>query len=240
MSLAGAMESAPVSQEMVVSEMPSRRHCLYLDDFSGSEISAVLDSAKGMAEVLGRYIKKYEQVAMATNNRIHLYEALVKSVISQQLSGKAAHSILSKLKNQVGGKKPISPEKILDTPFGKIRGAGVSESKARTIVTLAKMTETGAIPSARKMKGMSDGEIIGILTSVKGIGRWTVEMILMFKLGRKDVMPVTDLGVRKGYSIIFGCKELGAPKTILDHSHKWSPYRSYVAKYFWAAADDKL
>ena len=190
--------------------------------------------------VLGRFIKKYEPVTLTPNNRITLFEALVKSVIGQQLSGKAAHSILSKLKDQVGGKKPISPEKILGTPFGKIRSAGVSESKARTIVALAKMTGTGSIPSARKMKGMSDEEIIGILTSVKGIGRWTVEMILMFKLGRKDVMPVTDLGVRKGYSIIFGCKELAAPKTILEHSRKWSPYRSFVSKYFWAAADGKL
>ena len=188
--------------------------------------------------VLGRFIKKYEPVALTPNNRITLFEALVKSIIGQQLSGKAAHSILSKLKDQVGGKKPISPEKILGTPFGKIRGAGVSGAKARTIVALAKMTKTGAVPSARKMKGMSDEEIIDILTSVKGIGRWTVEMILMFKLGRKDVMPATDLGVRKGYSIIFSCKDLATPKTILEHSRKWSPYRSYVAKYFWAAADE--
>jgi len=190
--------------------------------------------------VLGRFIKKYEPVTLTPNNRITLFEALVKSVIGQQLSGKAAHSILSKLKDQVVGKKTISPGKILGTPFRKIRGAGVSESKARTIVTLAKMTETGTIPSTRKMQGMSDEEIIGILTSVKGIGRWTVEMILMFKLGRQDVMPATDLGVRKGYSIIFGQKELASPKAILDHSRKWSPYRSFVAKYFWAAADGKL
>ena len=188
--------------------------------------------------VLGRFIKKYEPVTLAPNNRITLFETLVKSVIGQQLSGKAAHSILTKLKDQVGGKKPISPEKILGTPFGKIRGAGVSESKARTIVALAEMTETGAIPSSRKMKGMSDEKIIEILTSVKGIGRWTVEMILMFKLGRKDVMPATDLGVRKGYSIIFGHRDLETPKTILKHSQKWSPYRSFVAKYFWTAADE--
>ena len=188
--------------------------------------------------VLGRFIKKYDPVAMAPNNRITLFEALVKSVIGQQLSGKAASSILSKLKDQVGGKKNISPERILGTPFKKIRGAGVSESKARTIVALAKLTEAGAIPSARKMKGMSDEEIIEILTSVKGIGRWTVEMILMFKLGRKNVMPATDLGVRKGYSIIFGHKELAMPKAILEHSRIWSPYRSIVAKYCWEAADE--
>ena len=187
--------------------------------------------------VLGRFIKKYEPVTMVPNNRITLFEALVKSVVGQQLSGKAAHSILTKLKDQVGGKKPISPEKILGTPFGEIRGAGVSESKARTIVALAKMTKEGAIPSARKMKGMSDEEIIEVLTSVKGIGRWTVEMILMFKLGRQDVMPATDLGVRKGYSIIFGHRDLATPKTILEHSQKWSPYRSFVAMYCWAAAD---
>ena len=190
--------------------------------------------------VLGRFIKKYEPVTLTPNKRITLFEALVKSVIGQQLSGKAAHSILSKLKNQVGGKKPISPEKLLSTPYGKIRSAGVSDSKARTIITLAEMVKTGAIPSSRKMKSMSDEEIVQALTAVKGIGQWTAEMILMFKLGRQDVMPATDLGVRKGYSIIFHSMELAAPKAILEHSQKWSPYRSFAAKYFWAAADDKL
>jgi len=189
---------------------------------------------------LGRFIKKYEPVTLAPNNRITLFEALVKSVIGQQLSGKAAHSILSKLKNQVGGKKPISPEKILSTPYGKIRSAGVSDLKARTIITLAEMVKTGAIPSSRKMRSMSDEEIVQALTAVKGIGQWTAEMILMFKLGRQDVMPATDLGVRKGYSIIFNSMELAAPKAILEHSQKWSPYRSFAAKYFWAAADEKL
>ena len=87
---------------------------------------------------------------------------------------------------------------------------------------------------------MSDQEIIQTLTAVKGIGQWTVEMILMFKLGRQDVMPATDLGVRKGYSIIFKSKEIAVPKTILEHSQKWSPYRSFAAKYCWAVADAKL
>ena len=190
--------------------------------------------------VLGRFIKKFEPVTLVPNNRITLFEAMVKSVIGQQLSGKAAHSILSKLKVQVGGKQSISPEKILSTPYGKIRSAGVSDSKARTIITLAEMVKTGAIPSSRKMRSMSDEEIVQALTAVKGIGQWTAEMILMFKLGRQDVMPATDLGVRKGYSIIFNSMELAAPKAILEHSQKWSPYRSFAAKYFWAAADAKL
>ena len=190
--------------------------------------------------MLGQYIKKLESVTLAPNNRITLFEALVKSVIGQQLSGKAAHSILTKLKVQVRGKKSISPEKILSTSFGKIRSAGVSESKARTIIVLAEMVKTGAIPSSRKMRSMSDEEIVQALTAVKGIGQWTAEMILMFKLGRQNVMPATDLGVRKGYSIIFNSMELATPKTILEHSQKWSPYRSFAAKYFWAAADAKL
>ena len=190
--------------------------------------------------VLGRFIKKFELVTLVPNNRITLFEALVKSVIGQQLGGKAAHSILSKLKVQVGGKKPISPEKILSTPYGKIRSAGVSNLKARTIITLAEMVKTGAIPSSRKMRSMSDEEIVQALTAVKGIGQWTAEMILMFKLGRQDVMPATDLGVRKGYSIIFNSMELADPKAILEHSQKWSPYRSFAAKYFWVAADEQL
>ena len=92
--------------------------------------------------VLGQYIKKLEPVTLALNNRITLFEALVKSVIGQQLSGKAAHSILTKLKVQVGGKKPINPEKILSTPYGKFRIASVSDSKTRTIITLAEMVKT--------------------------------------------------------------------------------------------------
>ena len=155
----------------------------------------VVDFLDRTAPVLGRFIKKFELVTLVPNNRITLFEALVKSVIGQQLSGKAAHSILSKLKNQVGGKKLISPEKILSTPYGKIRSAGVSDSKARTIITLAEMVKTGAIPSSRKMRSMSDEEVVQALTAVKGIGQWTAEMILMFKLGRQDVMPATDLGV---------------------------------------------
>lgn len=190
--------------------------------------------------VLGQYIKKLEPVTLAPNNRITLFEALVKSVIGQQLSGKAAHSILSKLKVQVGGKKPINSGKILSTSYGKIRSAGVSESKARTIIALAEMTKNGAIPSSRKMRIMSDEEVVQALTAVKGIGQWTAEMILMFKLGRQDVMPATDLGVRKGYSIIFKSRELAAPKTILEHSQKWRPYRSFAAKYFWAVVDAKF
>ena len=190
--------------------------------------------------VLGRFIMKFEPVTLVPNNRITLFEALVKSVIGQQLSGKAAHSILSKLRVQVGGKQSISPEKILSTPYGKIRSAGVSDSKARTIITLAEMVKTGAIPSSRKMRSMSDEEIVQALTAVKGIGQWTAEMILMFKLGRQDVMPATDLGVRKGYSIIFKSKQLATPKAILEHSQKWSSYRSFAAKYFWAAADAEL
>ena len=187
--------------------------------------------------VLGQFIKKFEPDTLVPNNRITLFEALVKSVIGQQLSGKAAHSILSKLKVQVGGKKPISPEKILSTPYGKIRSAGVSDSKTRTIVTLAGMVKTGAIPSSRKMRSMSDEEVVQSLTAVKGIGQWTAEMFLMFNLNRPNIFPVKDIGLLRAISKNYKTTYPPSKRFLKKISKIHYGYRTVFTWYMWRSID---
>ena len=186
---------------------------------------------------LGQFIKICKPVSVAPNNKVTLFESLVKSVIGQQLSGKAASSIFRKLKTNLGDKKAVTVKGVIETPAEDIKNSGVSNSKAKTILLIAEKIQDGTIPTIRKMNRMSDEEIINILTTIKGIGRWTAEMMLISKLGRKDVMPSTDLGIRKGYSIIFRKKTLAAPKHISKRSVRWIPYRSIAAKYCWEAVN---
>jgi DNA-3-methyladenine glycosylase II len=134
--------------------------------------------------------------------------------------------------------KWLDPAKVLATPDEKLRGAGLSGSKTAAIKDLAAKTIDGTVPSGRALLRMSDDEIITRLTQVRGIGRWTVEMLLLFDLGRPDVWPVDDYGVRKGFAKTFGKWKLPTPKQLMKHGEKWRPYRSVAAWYFWRALDE--
>jgi 3-methyladenine DNA glycosylase/8-oxoguanine DNA glycosylase len=125
----------------------------------------------------------------------------------------------------------------LDTPDEKLRGAGLSRNKVAAIKDLAAKTIDGTVPSARTLAKMSDEEIIARLITVRGIGRWTVEMLLLFDLGRPDVWPVDDYGVRKGFAKTFGKRKLPKPKQLMKLGEKWRPHRSVAAWYFWRALD---
>jgi DNA-3-methyladenine glycosylase II len=127
---------------------------------------------------------------------------------------------------------------VLETPDEKLRDAGLSRSKVAAIKDLAVKTIDGTVPSARTLAKMSDEEIIERLIAVRGIGRWTVEMLLLFDLGRPDVWPVHDYGVRKGFARTFGKRKLPTPKQLLKHGRKFSPHRSVAAWYFWRALDN--
>src|SRR5207237_3662917 len=133
--------------------------------------------------------------------------------------------------------KTVAPTKVLPPPDEKPRGAGLSRSKTAAIKDLAAKTIDGTVPSGRALLRMSDDEIIARLTQVRGIGRWTVEMLLLFDLGRPDVWPVDDHGVRKGFAKTFGKRKLPTPKQLMKHGEKWRPYRSVAAWYFWRAVD---
>src|SRR3712207_2153864 len=165
------------------------------------------------------------------------FEALAESIAYQQLSGKAAATIWSRVRALYGKRKWLDPKQVLATPDETLRAAGLSRSKTAAIKDLAGKTLDGTVPSAAALAKMSDDEIIERLTQVRGIGRWTVEMLLLFELGRLDVWPVTDLGVQKGYARTFGKRKLPNPKQLHKAGEKWRPYRSVAAWYFWRALD---
>jgi len=168
---------------------------------------------------------------------INPFDALAESIAYQQLSGKAAATIWKRVRALFPRRKHLDPKLVLATPDEKFRAAGLSRSKIAALKDLAAKTIDGTVPSSRALARMSDEEIIARLTSVRGIGRWTAEMVLLFDLGRLDVWPVADYGVRKGFARTFGRRKLPTPKQLTKFGEKWRPYRSVAAWYFWRALD---
>lgn len=165
------------------------------------------------------------------------FDALAESIAYQQLSGKAAATIWKRVRALYPRRKYLDPKHVLKTPDEKLRAAGLSRNKVAAIKDLAAKTIDGTVPSARRLAKMSDEEIIARLITVRGIGRWTVEMLLLFDLGRPDVWPVDDYGVRKGFAKTFGKRKLPKPKQLMKLGEKWRPHRSVAAWYFWRALD---
>ena len=165
------------------------------------------------------------------------FDALAESIAYQQLSGKAAATIWGRVRALYPRRKWLDPKLVLATPDEKLRACGLSGSKTAALKDLAAKTIDGTVPSARALARMTDEEIVDRLTAVRGIGRWTVEMLLLFSLGRLDVWPVADYGVQKGFAKTFGRKKLPTPKQLQKIGEKWRPYRSVAAWYFWRALD---
>jgi DNA-3-methyladenine glycosylase II len=187
-----------------------------------------------MAELIRRS-RRYEITPAVT---VRPFDALAESIAYQQLNGKAAAIIWGRVRALYPKTKWLDPAKVLAIPDEKLRGAGLSRSKTAAIKDLAAKTLDGTVPSGRALLRMSDDEIIARLTQVRGIGRWTVEMLLLFDLGRPDVWPVADYGVQKGFAKTFRKLKLPTPKQLIKQGEKWRPYRSVAAWYFWRALDD--
>jgi DNA-3-methyladenine glycosylase II len=187
-----------------------------------------------MAALIARS-KRYDVKA---GGLVRPFDALAESIAYQQLSGKAAATIWGRVRALYPRKKYLDPKAILKTPDRKLRGAGLSRSKVAALKDLAAKTIDGTVPTAAALAKMSDDEIIERLIQVRGIGRWTVEMLLLFDLGRPDVWPVDDYGVRKGFAKTFGKRKLPTPKQLLKQGKKFAPYRSIAAWYFWRALDN--
>jgi|SRR5437588_847355 len=173
-----------------------------------------------------------------TGGLLRPFDALAESIAYQQLSGKAAATIWARVRALYGKRKYLDPKVVLETPDEKLRGAGLSRSKVAALKDLAAKTIDGTVPTARALAKMTDEEIIERLIIVRGIGRWTVEMLLLFDLGRPDVWPIHDYGVRKGFAKTFGKRKLPTPKQLLKHGKKFAPHRSVAAWYFWRALDN--
>ncbi len=186
-----------------------------------------------MAELIARS-RRYN-IAPAVS--IRPFDALAESIAYQQLSGKAAATIFGRVRALYPKQKWLDPEQLLATPDETLRAAGLSRAKTAALKDLAAKTIDGTVPAGRALIRMSDDEIVARLTAVRGIGRWTVEMLLLFDLGRPDVWPVDDYGVRKGFAKTFRRRQLPTPKELMKFGEKWRPYRSMAAWYFWRALD---
>ena len=163
-------------------------------------------------------------------------DALARAILYQQLSGKAAATIVGRVEAAIGAQK-LHADTLGRIDDATLRACGVSGNKTLALRDLCRRAEAGEIPSTRQMAGMHQDEIVAALTRVRGIGRWTVEMMLIFRLGRPDVLPVDDLGIRKGAQIVDRAEAMPAPKALLARGECWGPYRTWASLYLWRIAD---
>ncbi|MGE0608347.1 MAG: DNA-3-methyladenine glycosylase [Pirellulales bacterium] len=164
------------------------------------------------------------------------FESLLRAIVYQQLSGKAAATIYGRVQALLPG-RTIRPEALLQVPQSTLRTAGMSRAKTLAAHDLAAKALDGTIPSLAKLRKMEDQAIIERLTAVRGVGVWTVEMLLIFKLGRPDVLPLTDLGVRKGFMRTYARSAMPTAQELLTHGDRWRPFRSVASWYLWRAID---
>jgi DNA-3-methyladenine glycosylase II len=165
------------------------------------------------------------------------YQALVSAIAHQQLHGNAARAILGRFVALHPGQEFPTPPQVLSTDEAELRGCGFSASKVAAIRDIAAKAAEGVVPTRRAATRLSDAELIERLTTIRGVGRWTVEMLLIFTLGRKDVLPVDDFGVREGYKLLYELEAQPKPRDLATIGEAWAPYRSFAAWYLWRAAD---
>lgn len=187
-------------------------------------------------EILGALIQQVGPCRLECKARTP-FQALVRAIVYQQLNGTAAAAILGRLKALFPGRRLPSPERLLRMPEARLRAAGLSRAKTAALKDLAAKAVAGIVPTTRVIRSMSNAEIVERLTTVRGVGPWTVEMLLIFTLGRPDVLPATDYGVRKGFALTYGWKDLPKPKELLAFGERWQPHRTTAAWYFWRALE---
>lgn len=181
--------------------------------------------------VMAEVISKVGPYNLALRTAGTHFDALVRSIVYQQLSGKAAATIHGRVLQLFDPNAPL-PAQIIATDHETLRRAGLSNQKASYIRNLAEHSLNGSLP-IESLHELTDDEIIAALIQVKGIGRWSAQMFLMFRLGRPNVLPDLDLGVQKGIQTAYRMKKLPSPKKVLEVGAKWTPYRSMASWYMW-------
>lgn len=194
---------------------------------------------------LGLLIEQAGPYTLLLQSQHSPFEALLEAILSQQLHGAAARAILHRLLQLFGDIHP-TPQLLLQQPDDALRATGLSRNKVLALQDLARKTIDGTVPELKSIRRMADEEIVQRLTAVRGVGVWTVEMMLMFRLGRPDVLPLGDYGVRKGFALTFNrlprskpfdATMLADPKKMLRRGERWRPWRSVAAWYLWRACD---
>ena len=187
--------------------------------------------------VLRKLIREHGKCSFKPEKRRSPFQSLVQAVAHQQLNGTAANTILTRFKKLFPGRRFPRPEDLSKVTDAQIRAAGFSFAKIKSIRDIAEKTLSGVIPTSQEIVRLSDDEIVARLTEVRGVGRWTVEMLLIFQLGRHDVLPADDFGVRTGYRVAYKKREMPKPKELLAFGEKWKPHRTTAAWFLWCAAD---
>lgn len=184
-----------------------------------------------------RVIGEVGPYAILTRARRSPFESLVRAIAYQQLHEKAAESILKRFIALFPGRRFPQPADVLAVSAEAIREAGFSRAKIAGLRDLAAKALDGIVPAAAAIQRLDDEAIIKRLIAVRGVGRWTVEMLLIFQLGRPDVLPVDDFGVRSGFRLAYGLSSMPTPKDVMQYGERWRPYRTAAAWYLWRAVD---
>jgi DNA-3-methyladenine glycosylase II len=187
--------------------------------------------------VMRRLIREVGPFALTPRVRRSPFESLARAIAFQQLHEKAAESILKRFIALFSGRRFPRPVDLLAADRRAIRRSGFSRAKVLALRDLAAKTLDGTVPTGRVVRTLDDDAIIERLIAVRGVGRWTVEMLLIFQLGRPDVLPGDDFGVRNGFRIVYGLGKMPTPKEVLCYGERWKPYRTAAAWYLWRAVD---
>jgi DNA-3-methyladenine glycosylase II len=197
----------------------------------------IREHLSGSDPVLARVIAAIGDYLPEAREEQHPFQVLAHAIAHQQLNGIAANTILRRLCEACGEGDFPSPQWVLDAPQARLRAAGFSFAKIAALKDLAHKTLASVVPGHEVLAQLSNEEIIARLTQVRGVGRWTVEMLLMFRLGRPDVLPVDDFGVRAGFRAAYGLRKLPHPKALALYGERWKPHRSAAAWYLWRALE---
>ncbi|MCC4602363.1 DNA-3-methyladenine glycosylase 2 family protein [Xanthomonas campestris pv. badrii] len=204
----------------------------------GFDVEAAFAHLARRDRALGAWMKRIGPIAPQPGWRkpFDPVDALARAILFQQLSGKAASTIVARVEVAIGASR-LHADTLARVDDAALRACGVSGNKALALRDLAQRELAGEIPSLRQLAFMSDQAIVDALVPVRGIGRWTVEMMLMFRLGRPDLLPIDDLGVRKGAQRVDKHDQMPAPRALAERGERWGPYRTYAAFYLWKIAD---
>ncbi len=199
--------------------------------------AAALEHLKSADPRLAALIERVGPCTMEIPHHFSIFYSLMRSIIYQQLAGKAAATIVARVEQATAGGRRPTPQQVLATPDDVLRAAGLSRNKLAAVKDLANKTLDGTVPELKQIRKLSDEEVIERVTQVRGIGRWTAEMLLMFRLGRPDVLPVDDYGVQKGMQLTYRLRKLPDKERMKKIAAVWQPYRSVGSWYMWRALE---
>ena len=199
------------------------------------DLRLAMDTLAAKDPGLAPLIKETQEFRLEKGAAENPYEVLVEAITHQSISGRAAATIFGRVKALGSNGRIPTPQQMLKLPRPALRKAGLSAAKILAMKDLAQKTIDGVVPTLEEARKLSDEELVHRLVSVRGVGAWTVEMFLIFRLGRPDVLPIHDLGVRKGWALTYGKKHMPAPKELLKFGERWRPYRTLASWYMWRA-----